>query len=371
MAAGSFGVAHLDKAVAVTEDGKSTSLHVFGSTVGDALAKKGIKLGQHDEVTPSVGSEINDGDTITVRYGRKLTVTVDGVKKEHWTTATTVDAALRDLNIRAGSNAKLSASRSQSIGRQGLSLALTTPKTITVSVDKKKLSHDTTAATVADALRELGVKHDADDKITPAPTTPLKAGLAVAVQRVGSGLSTSTQSIPFSTVTKKDANLLEGTRKVITEGKKGSRTVTVRRTTIDGKLITVRPVTSKVTAQPVAQVVAVGTKPKPAAPKPSTSSSSSSSSRPSAGNTSGAGINLANAAMWDRIAQCESTGRWNINTGNGYYGGLQFDIQTWLSENGDDFAPRADLATRAEQITVANRVYAKRGLQPWGCRHAA
>jgi hypothetical protein len=75
--------------------------------------------------------------------------------------------------------------------------------------------------------------------------------------------------------------------------------------------------------------------------------------------------------MWDRIAQCESTGNWSINTGNGYYGGLQFDLQTWLSSGGGDFASRPDLASREQQITVANRVYADRGLQPWGCAHAA
>ena len=75
--------------------------------------------------------------------------------------------------------------------------------------------------------------------------------------------------------------------------------------------------------------------------------------------------------MWDRIAQCESTGRWNINTGNGYYGGLQFSLATWRSVNGPDFAAYPHQASRAEQITVANRLYALRGLQPWGCRHAA
>ncbi len=75
--------------------------------------------------------------------------------------------------------------------------------------------------------------------------------------------------------------------------------------------------------------------------------------------------------MWDRIAQCESTGNWSINSGNGYYGGLQFDVGTWLSAGGGDFAPRADQASRAQQITVANRLYANRGLQPWGCAHAA
>jgi peptidoglycan hydrolase-like protein with peptidoglycan-binding domain len=97
----------------------------------------------------------------------------------------------------------------------------------------------------------------------------------------------------------------------------------------------------------------------------------SSATAPVSRSSSRTAINLARSAMWDRIAECESGGRWNINTGNGYYGGLQFDYNTWLSVDGDDFASRADRASRAEQITVANRLYAKRGLQPWGCRHAA
>jgi len=82
-------------------------------------------------------------------------------------------------------------------------------------------------------------------------------------------------------------------------------------------------------------------------------------------------INLANAGMWDLIAQCESSGNWHINTGNGYYGGLQFDSRTWLGAGGADFAQRADLATREQQITVANRVYAQRGLSPWSCGYVA
>lgn len=366
VAAGSFGVAHLDKAVALSVDGQSSSLHVFGSTVGDALAKKGITIGEHDQVVPSAGSPLEDGDTISVRYGRKLTVTIDGVKKEYWTTATTVDAALRDLNIRAGKDAQLSASRSQALGRQGLALTLTTPKTVTVNVDKKKLSHTSTAATVADALREFGVKYDRDDKVSPAPTTPIKNGIGITVQRVVIKNVTKTVAVAHPTNTKKDASLYTGTRKVLTQGKDGSKSVTLKQTTVDGKLITSRELSSKVLKAPVTEIVAVGTKAKPAAPKPT-----ASTPPPSAGNTSGAGINLSNAAMWDRIAQCESGGNWSINTGNGYYGGLQFDYGSWLANGGDDFASRADLASRAEQITIANRYYAKAGLGPWGCAHAA
>lgn len=72
--------------------------------------------------------------------------------------------------------------------------------------------------------------------------------------------------------------------------------------------------------------------------------------------------------VWDRVAQCESSGNWSINTGNGYYGGLQFNLATWRSVNGTDFAAYPHQATREEQITVANRLYAKRGLQPWSCK---
>jgi hypothetical protein len=58
--------------------------------------------------------------------------------------------------------------------------------------------------------------------------------------------------------------------------------------------------------------------------------------------------------IWDRIARCESGGNWAINTGNGYYGGLQFTSSTWLSAGGGQYAPRADLATREQQIAVAS-----------------
>jgi hypothetical protein len=57
---------------------------------------------------------------------------------------------------------------------------------------------------------------------------------------------------------------------------------------------------------------------------------------------------------WDAIAQCESGGNWAANTGNGYYGGLQFTKETWLSAGGGQYAPRADLATREQQIAVAS-----------------
>ncbi|MFE0374754.1 transglycosylase family protein [Streptomyces inhibens] len=76
------------------------------------------------------------------------------------------------------------------------------------------------------------------------------------------------------------------------------------------------------------------------------------------------------APDWERIAACESNGRWHTNTGNGYHGGLQIDPATWRAYGGNRYAPRADLATRAEQIAIGERIVRDRGLSAWpNCAH--
>jgi resuscitation-promoting factor RpfB len=73
--------------------------------------------------------------------------------------------------------------------------------------------------------------------------------------------------------------------------------------------------------------------------------------------------------VWDRLAQCEASGNWAANTGNGYYGGLQFDLSTWRGYGGAAYAEYPHQATREEQIIVAERLRAARGYQPWpACR---
>jgi hypothetical protein len=112
----------------------------------------------------------------------------------------------------------------------------------------------------------------------------------------------------------------------------------------------------------ITEKVTVGTKAKPVP---------QAAAAPAGANSGAAAPAMMNEAMWDKIAQCESTGNWSINSGNGYYGGLQFDVQTWIGAGGGAYAPNASLATKAQQIDIANRVYAQRGLSPWGCGWAA
>ncbi|MGW6022773.1 LysM peptidoglycan-binding domain-containing protein [Streptomyces sp. NPDC055099] len=73
----------------------------------------------------------------------------------------------------------------------------------------------------------------------------------------------------------------------------------------------------------------------------------------------------ADSGVWDRIAQCESGGNWSINTGNGYYGGLQFSASTWRAYGGGAYAATADKASKAQQIAVATKVQRAQGWGAW------
>ncbi len=74
----------------------------------------------------------------------------------------------------------------------------------------------------------------------------------------------------------------------------------------------------------------------------------------------------AKTTVWDKVAKCESGGNWKINTGNGYYGGLQFSARTWTGHGGKKYASKAHKATKSEQIAIARRVLANQGAGAWG-----
>ena len=348
---GAVGATQLDKAVNLSVDGTATAAHVFGTTVGDLLDSQGISVKAGDVVVPAVDAPLRDGDNVVVRYGRTLTLTVDGKTRTVNTTETTVDGALLALGVR-GEGARLSVSRSQTIGRQGLALTVVTPKSVTVTVDGKTTTKTITAATVGEALGQLGVTLGKADKVNPPVTTTLTAGTKIAVERFTTKDVKRTVAIGYSTTKKKTADLYTDQTKVATKGVAGVRTITERRTLKDGKVVSTKEISSVVTKKPVNAVVLVGTK-----KRPTTTTTTSTS-----GSTSGAGINLARAAMWDSIAQCESGGNWSINTGNGYYGGLQFTMGTWRA-NGGTGSPHN--ASRSEQIRVAENVLRTQGIGAW------
>ncbi|MFT3834081.1 MAG: transglycosylase family protein [Micropruina sp.] len=356
LAGGGIAATSLDKTVTLSVDGQASTSTSYAGTVGDVLRSNGIEVGPRDLVFPSVDSPVSDGSSVQVQYARKVTLLVDGKPTEFYTTATTLDGALATAELRGLDGAAFSLSRSAGIGREGLTVDVRTPKQVTLKVGGKAERFTTTAATVADLLAERNLTVGSTDRLKPGLATVVSDDQKIVLDRVKVQTRTVTEKVKFSTARSKSASMYIGQTKVTKAGRNGKASVTYEYTTVNGDDATKKVLKRVVVVAPVSQKVTVGTK---------------RAASTGGGGGGGGRLNLARAAMWDRIAKCESGGRWNINTGNGYYGGLQFANASWRANGGADFAPRADLASRAEQITVANRYYAKAGLQPWGCRHAA
>ena len=86
---------------------------------------------------------------------------------------------------------------------------------------------------------------------------------------------------------------------------------------------------------------------------------------PVAGLVTATASSAAPVSTWDKVAQCESTGNWSIANGNGFYGGLQFTSSTWAAFGGTQYAPQANLATQAQQISIGEKVLAAQGPGAW------
>jgi uncharacterized protein YabE (DUF348 family) len=353
------GVAYMsfNNAVALTVDGETETVHTFGNSVGSVLESQGIEVGDRDEVVPSLDSKIEDGTEITVRYGREVTVTIDGEEETFWTTALSVEEALAELDIRDG--ADLSVARSLDIGRSGLDFEVRTPKDITLIADGDEDEQTITALTVREALAAFDVELGELDIVEPSLETKLADESEVIVKRVTVERETVEVDIDFDSTEKEDDSLEVGKTSVATEGKKGLMEREVEKTYIDGELEEKETLSETVVAEPVTEVVLVGTK-QPAPPPVVEEEDDSDDSNGGGDNGGGdnGGDNNVDGGVWDRLAQCESGGNWSINTGNGYYGGLQFSLQTWRAYGGSGY-PHEN--SKAEQIRIAEKVRSARG----------
>ncbi len=336
LAGTTYGYNALSKKVTLSLDGQEREVVVMGDTVADVLASEGIEVGEHDQVLPAADEDIDDGSAVAVRYGRQLELSVDGETTTHWTTATDVGAALEDLGMRFG-GADLSVSRGGSIDRGGLELEVVTEKKLTLAIaGRKPVTKKVAALTPQDALEEVGVTIDKHDVVTPKGGAELEDGDKVVYTDVDVVTRRfKAEAVDFETVERSDDSLLEGRTKVLRAGQDGSRDVTYRVTYRNGELVARTVLRQEVRDAPVSALVAVGTKEEPVAPPAPTTNFASG------------------GTVWDQLAQCESGGNWAINTGNGYYGGLQFNLQTWQGYGGPGYP---HTASRETQIAIATKL---------------
>jgi uncharacterized protein YabE (DUF348 family) len=324
------GYAALSKDVTLTLDGRTTQVSAIGDTVGDVLAAEGVEVSDKDLVAPALDEAVTDGSAIAVQFGRPLEISVDGDTQTYWVNSTDVASALGEIGRRF-EGADLSASRSSSIGRSGLALEVITPKVVRIKLGAKDLKkRELTALTVADALESMGFEVDKHDVVSPSLETEIADGDKVVVKDIRIATKkVRREVVDAPVVERKDATMYEGEEEVVRAGKDGVRAVTYRLRFVNGKLVARKVLTSDVRVKAVPTIVKVGTKEAPSA-------------NFAGGNT-----------VWDSLAQCESGGNWAINTGNGYYGGLQFNLGTWRAYGGTGYPHQA---SRETQIAVATRL---------------
>ncbi|MDT9593637.1 transglycosylase family protein [Nocardioides zeae] len=344
------GYQALGKSVTLSVDGEESTVTVFGDTVADVLESESLEVGERDRVVPSVDETIEDGAVVEVSYGRPLELTVDGATETRWTTASDVAGALSELGL-DGAGSELSVSRSASIDREGMALEIVTPRTLTLVIGADAPAEETvTALTVGEVLEQLEIELGPEDRVQPGLDTPTGEGGTITVVRWAvEDREVADQAVPHDTVEVESDDLYEGTTRVETEGQDGVANVTYRVTLRNGAENAREEISREVVREPVTERVLVGTKER----APAASSGSSGSSAPAGGSNYASGN-----TDWDRLAQCESGGNWAINTGNGYYGGLQFNLQTWRGYGGSGYPHEA---SREEQIRIATKVRDDRG----------
>ncbi len=337
-----YGYASMGTTVTMSVDGRTQEVTSFADTVGEVLEDEGIEVTARDVVAPGLDETVSDGSKITIKYARPVDLNVDGVETTHWVTATDVASALGQIGLTLR-DADLSTSRGAPISRDGLELEVVTPKNLTFKIGPKKAVKKTVVAlTVEDALKEMGVVLHRTDETRPGPASVVADGDRIVFTNVRVvRKSVEGERVDFGTVEREDDTMTEGETSVVRSGRDGLRNVTYRLVFRNGELTVREVVRQQVLRAPVDEIVEVGTAPAVDAYATGTT-------------------------VWDSLAQCESGGNWAINTGNGYYGGLQFNLGTWQAYGGTGLPSEN---SRETQIAVATRLRdATGGYGSWpGC----
>ncbi len=335
--AGSYCVA-VHKEVTLSVDGSPKTVATMKARVIDVLRENGLIVGDHDELAPAADLPVRRSDSIVLRRGRPLQVSIDGEpSRQVWTTATTVDEALKQLSM--SDDAPVAASRASRLPLAGMALPLVSPKQVDIDDGGVARTARLAAPTVGVLLAADGAPLDQQDKVVPPAWTPVTEGMQIEVTRIRMQTITARMPLPPSTWRIEDPTMNISRQIMEAPGSPGTQDVTFAVWTVNGAVTDRQLLAHDIVTPARPSVQRIGAKEGTEVPL------------------------VSDGETWDALASCESTGNWDINTGNGFYGGVQFNQSTWEAYGGLRYAPRPDLATREEQIAIA---MATRGRQGWG-----
>ncbi len=353
VAGGTAAYGAMSNSVTLTVEGQSHTIRTFGNSVAEVLKARDVTVRPADKMSLGTGHQLSDGDDIEIKYAKPMTLSVDGKLSEHTVYEKTVSGAIDDMGIDVPQTAFVSEEPDAKLSRSDNTLVVSTSKKLTVVADGEKHDLDTTVPTVARALEQAGVALGSDDEIEPSIFSYVEPGQEIRVVRIKTKTATETIPVKFRTEVKKDAEAPKGDVEVVEAGAKGENREKVELVYADGKLRDRTVLSTEVVSEPTTRIESVGTKAAPPKPEPEAKPESAAS--------------VGGNSAWDKIAQCESGGNWSINTGNGYYGGLQFSAATWKSVGGPGL-PHQN--SREVQIKYAKILQARSGWGQWGCAGA-
>ncbi len=337
-AGGTAVAAH--KTVTLTIDGASMTVPTMKTRVIDVVNENGFEVSDRDDLFPAADAAVQQSATIVLRRSRPLEISTDGGGTEQvWTTASTVQEALAQLQMT--DKAPLAASRGSRVPLGGMSLPVVSPQTVQLDDGGAIRTVHLAAPNVGALLAVAGVPLQQSDTVMPAPSSPVVDGMQVQVTRIR--VAKVTQRAPLAPNNQRiDDVTLNMSRQIVEDpGSPGTQDVTFAVATVDGVETGRLPVANVVVDPARDGVLRVGAKPGTEVPP------------------------VSNGATWDALSSCEAGGNWAINTGNGYFGGVQFDQNTWERSGGLRYAGRADLATREEQIAIAEMTRSRQGWGAW------
>lgn len=330
----------LGKTVTLDVDGRKDTVRTFGASVGSLLKSQDVKT-RNAAVDAEPTAPVSDGDTIKVRYAKDVTLAVDGTVERETVHAATVGEVLDALDVEPDADAELSDAPDTRLDDTGDQVVVSNPKKLTVSADGDERTITSAAPTAAGVLEAAGVRVDEDDEVAAGKALGrdvlVKPGDEVQVTRIESVDKTEKIERKQKVEYRDDDSLEKGTEKVLEEGSPARVEEQVLLTLADGKVRNRLVLTSKTVDEGAPRVIARGTAEAPS---------------------------VEDGSVWDRIAKCESGGNWSINTGNGYYGGLQFSAATWRSVGGPGLPHEH---SREVQIKYAKILQQRSGWGQWSC----
>jgi resuscitation-promoting factor RpfB len=324
--------------VSLFNGGQTQIITTDAGTVGEVLDRAGIKLEEGDVVEPAAGTAIPRGLFNINIYRARPAVVVDGDEVLRLRSAyesprlIAADAGIATYPEDIFETEVVT----DFVGDRsvGLKVSIQRSTPVTLAADGKEQLLRTQAKTVGELIEEKKIAMGERDTTAPGLDAPLYEGMRIAITRVAEVISTKQEVLPRATKNIKDPNLDIGHTKVVDEGSDGGRTVTYRIRYHNGQEVGRDTLKVDNLVNPKTKVVAVGTR--------------------------------IPDDVWYRLRMCESGGRYDRNSGNGYYGAYQFDLSTWRSNGGTGYPHEA---APAVQDAIAKKVQSLRGWQPWpGCR---